>query len=87
MTFVKTKLKIEAMAPGDVLILRLKGAEPLENVPRSLGEEGHTILSLEPENGPDRSETYASFRNSPLGVTAKAGAQGFRMARRMPGNE
>ncbi|HLB06882.1 MAG TPA: sulfurtransferase TusA family protein [Alphaproteobacteria bacterium] len=53
MTFVKTKLKIEAMAPGDVLILRLKGAEPLENVPRSLGEEGHTILSLEPENGPD----------------------------------
>lgn len=51
MTFVKTKLKIEAMAPGAVLSVRLKGAEPLENVPRSVAEEGHEVLSLEPEGG------------------------------------
>ena len=56
LTFVKTKLLIERMAPGQVLQVRLKGTEPLENVPRSVREQGHTVLSLEadePENGPD----------------------------------
>ncbi|MBF0166374.1 MAG: sulfurtransferase TusA family protein [Alphaproteobacteria bacterium] len=49
MTFVKTKLRIEAMKPGEVLEIRLKGAEPLMNVPRSLKELGHQILSFLPE--------------------------------------
>lgn len=56
LTFVKTKLLIERMAPGQVLQVRLKGAEPLDNVPRSVREQGHTVLSLEadgPEHGPD----------------------------------
>ncbi len=56
LTFVKTKLLIERMAPGQVLQVRLKGAEPLENVPRSVRELGHTVLSLEadePAHGPD----------------------------------
>jgi hypothetical protein len=34
------------MAPGDVARVRLKGAEPLENVPRSVREHGHEVLSL-----------------------------------------
>jgi TusA-related sulfurtransferase len=49
LTFVRTKLMIERMAPGQVLAVRLKGAEPLKNVPRSVGELGHTVLSLAPE--------------------------------------
>jgi TusA-related sulfurtransferase len=49
LTFVKTKLLIEKMPVGDILEVRLKGAEPLRNVPRSVAELGHTILSLEPE--------------------------------------
>ena len=49
LTFVKTKLRIERMKPGETLEVRLKGAEPLENVPRSVAEHGHTVLSLEPE--------------------------------------
>jgi len=56
LTFVKTKLLIERMAPGQVLEVRLKGTEPLENVPRSVREQGHTVLALEPEGpgtGPD----------------------------------
>ena len=56
LTFVKTKLLIERMAPGQVLQVRLKGAEPLDNVPRSVREQGHTVLSLKaeaPEHGPD----------------------------------
>ena len=49
LTFVKTKLAIERAASGEVLEVRLKGREPLENVPRSVREHGHTVLSLEPE--------------------------------------
>ena len=50
-TFVKTKLLVERMTPGQVAEVRLKVGEPLENVPRSLREEGHEVLGLEPENG------------------------------------
>lgn len=49
LTFVKAKLAVERIAPGEVLEIRLRGDEPLENVPRSLTELGHEILSLEPE--------------------------------------
>lgn len=48
LTFVKTKLLIERMAPGDIAEVRLKGAEPLGNVPRSVREHGHEIISLAP---------------------------------------
>ncbi len=51
LTFVKTKLLIEQLSPGQTAEIRLKGAEPLENVPRSVREHGHEVLSLEPENG------------------------------------
>ncbi len=49
LTFVKTKLRVERMAVGETLDVRLNAGEPLENVPRSLAELGHSILSLEPE--------------------------------------
>ena len=49
MTFVKTKLLIEAMKPGQVAEVRLKGREPLENVPRSVRDYGHNIISLRAE--------------------------------------
>lgn len=49
MTFVRVKLAIERLRPGEVLEVRLKGNEPLRNVPRSLTEHGHTILELAPE--------------------------------------
>jgi TusA-related sulfurtransferase len=51
MTFVKTKLVIEKMQSGDRLEVRLKGREPIRNVPRSVRELGHCILSLDPEPG------------------------------------
>jgi tRNA 2-thiouridine synthesizing protein A len=46
MTFVRTKLKLERMRPGEVLSVRLRGAEPLRNVPRAAREEGHAILAI-----------------------------------------
>lgn len=48
MTFVKTRLQIEKMSEGQILEIRLTGAEPLQNVPESLVELGHLILSLVP---------------------------------------
>lgn len=49
MTFVKTKLKLETMSPGQVLEVTLREGEPLNNVPRSVKEEGHKILDLRKE--------------------------------------
>jgi TusA-related sulfurtransferase len=48
MTFVRTKLKLERMQPGDVLHVRLRGDEPLRNVPRAARDEGHIILGIVP---------------------------------------
>ena len=50
MTFVRTKLMIEKMQPGETLEVRLQGAEPLENVPRSVREIGHEVVSITPED-------------------------------------
>ena len=49
MTFVRTKLKLERLNPGDILRVRLRGEEPLKNVPRAARDEGHTILGIEAE--------------------------------------
>lgn len=45
MTFVRTKLALEKLSPGDILEVTLKGAEPLNNVPRSARQHGHSLLS------------------------------------------
>jgi tRNA 2-thiouridine synthesizing protein A len=47
MTFVRTRLALDKMAPGETLLVTLKGDEPLRNVPRSATEQGHQVLSLE----------------------------------------
>ena len=48
MTFVKTRLLIEKMSVGDVATVILRGEEPIENVPASVVELGHTVLELTP---------------------------------------
>lgn len=50
-TFVKTKLLIERLPPGATTCVRLQGVAPLRNVPRSVREAGHAVISLEPEPG------------------------------------
>jgi tRNA 2-thiouridine synthesizing protein A len=47
MTFVRTKLRLERMRPGEILNVRLRGDEPLRNVPKAASEEGHAILAIE----------------------------------------
>ena len=48
MTYVRTKLALEALDDGAVLEVVLRGDEPLKNVPRNAREEGHEVLALEP---------------------------------------
>ncbi len=49
--YVKTKLKLETMEAGNTLEVLLDEGEPAENVPRSIQNDGHKLLSLEKENG------------------------------------
>jgi tRNA 2-thiouridine synthesizing protein A len=49
MTFVRTKLRLERMRPGEILSVRLRGDEPLRNVPKAARDEGHMILGIVPE--------------------------------------
>ena len=46
--FVKTKLKLETMAPGQTLAIILDDGDPIKNVPRSVSDDGHTVLLQEP---------------------------------------
>ena len=50
LTFVKTKLLLEKMPVGAVATVRLKGAQPLDNVPRSVTAHGHEVISLARED-------------------------------------
>jgi tRNA 2-thiouridine synthesizing protein A len=45
--YVKTKLKLETMQAGQVLSVIVDDGEPIRSVPRSVLEDGHTILKQE----------------------------------------
>ncbi len=49
MTYVRTKLALEALRAGQVLEVRLQGDEPRKNVPASAQEDGHAVLALLPQ--------------------------------------
>ena len=46
MTFVKAKVAIDELDDGEVIAIHMNDGEPVQNVPRSLKEEGHEILKL-----------------------------------------
>lgn len=45
MTFVRTRLALDRMQPGDLLEVRLIGDEPRRSVPRTATEQGHAVLA------------------------------------------
>jgi tRNA 2-thiouridine synthesizing protein A len=49
--FVKTKLKLEAMEHGQILSVLLDDGDPIRNVPLSVSNEGHTVLSQDRVDG------------------------------------
>jgi len=47
MTFVRTRLALDRMPSGAVLRVRLRGSEPLQNVPRTAAAQGHAVLRVD----------------------------------------
>ncbi len=43
MNWVRTRLALEELAPGDTLIVTVDDGEPLESLPRSAREDGHEV--------------------------------------------
>ncbi|WP_305064136.1 sulfurtransferase TusA family protein [Methanococcoides sp.] len=48
-TFVKTKLQLEELEIGDRLTVIFDYAPAVSNVPKSVKNEGHTILGIDKE--------------------------------------
>jgi len=51
MTFVKTKLELEELEPGQVLEVLIREGEALENVARSCAMEGDEVIAREERAG------------------------------------
>ena len=45
-TFVKIKIALDSIDVGQTLSIRLSDGEPVQNIPRSLKEEGQKVLKL-----------------------------------------
>ena len=56
-TFVKTKVALEELEEGEILQVHLNDGEPVQNVPRSVKDEGHRVLKLL-DNGDGTYELY-----------------------------
>jgi tRNA 2-thiouridine synthesizing protein A len=52
-TFVKSKLALEIMQPGQVLRVIVDNDESAANVPRSMQNEGHNVLGVTKLNNKD----------------------------------
>ncbi len=44
--FVKAKVALEELEEGEILSIHMNDGEPVQNVPRSIKEEGHRVLKL-----------------------------------------
>ena len=45
-TFVKAKVALEELDDGQILAVRMNDGEPVQNVPRSMKDEGQQVLKL-----------------------------------------
>ena len=50
MNFVKTKLRLEALDDGQVLEVTLDSGDAIQNVPKSIKDEGHKIVEVKRED-------------------------------------
>jgi TusA-related sulfurtransferase len=49
-TFVKVKVALEELGNGQILSIRMNDGEPVQNLPRSVKDEGHKILKLKKDD-------------------------------------
>jgi TusA-related sulfurtransferase len=47
MTFVRTRLLLDRMKPGEVAEIILRDGEPMKNVPEAVRNLGHAVLDVE----------------------------------------
>jgi len=45
-TFVKVKVALEELEEGQILEVKMNEGEPIQNVPRSLKDEGHQVTQV-----------------------------------------
>lgn len=45
MTFVRTRLALESLSAGDLLLVLVRGDEPRDSVPRMAEAQGHAVLA------------------------------------------
>ena len=48
-SFIKTKLALEDMEPNQIIKILVAGVS-IENIPRSIKEEGHSIIAVDKED-------------------------------------
>lgn len=65
-TLVKVQVALEEIADGQVLEIKMNNGEPLQNVPRSLKEEGHRIVAVTK----NRDDTFTIFVQKGIAETA-----------------
>ena len=46
-TWVRTRIALEKVGVGELVVVLLREGEPLRNVPASAREEGHRVVSVE----------------------------------------
>ena len=51
MNYVKSKLRLEQMAPGELLEIFIDAGAPMRNVPRSITSDGHKVVVTEEHEG------------------------------------
>ena len=51
MYYVKTKIELSKLQPGDTLEVLLSEGEQLDNVPRNAREQGYNVISVEHVEG------------------------------------
>ncbi len=47
MTYVRTRLALDRLTAGQILAVRLRGADPEANVPRTAAQQGHAVIASE----------------------------------------
>jgi len=52
-TFIKSKLALDELEPGQTLEVLVNHEPAVENVPRSMENEGHEVISVTKENDSD----------------------------------
>ena len=67
MTFVRTKVKLEGMRPGELLRVRLRAGEPLANVPRAVLDHVAELLETPKIRVYEVASFYDMFNTEPTG--------------------